>query len=205
MKNKKVFNGLNCVPIVGTAAIATDGVSDGRAIPVMIIDCENHKEVLNLISNHPEMPGDCVSCWGVKSSWFSPKDVFLSLIFTNPVDLEIILKFNLSKHHMIADGIVNARAVYLQTNILGDKFNSMEMVHSEKILVEVPASTQLPNWDDILIKLLTKKVMKGGLKRKAARDTAYEHLTRSREFWGNRMEEHSSNGSFEINKKLSRF
>jgi hypothetical protein len=62
MKRKTKMDDSHFVPIVSDGAIATGGTADGRAIPVLVVDCENHKEVLNLVHLHTDSPPGDVNC-----------------------------------------------------------------------------------------------------------------------------------------------
>ena len=184
MKKNKSSNFSDCIPIVGDGAIATIDTGEGRLIPVVILDCENHKEFLNLINIHQHTPpGDARSTWGYKR--FNRRFVFLILEFSKPSEIEISIRFDLLKQPALADGIVQARGVYLQPSKYGRRV--LDGLASPKIMVEIPSLTKLNNWDELLIKQLTKKLKKKGLSKKEATLVAKEHLIRMREMWGRRM------------------
>ncbi len=173
------------VPIIGDGAIASHSTADGRTIPVLILNCDNHKEFLNLIYLHESSPPGDVTCnWVVKR--FAPNFVFLILEFHRPLTLRVGLQFDLSRQGELADGIVQSCGVYLQPVESGKKVS--EGIDKPKILVEVNPVTKLRNWDDILLKAIRKRIRRGGLSRNQATTTSEEFLKRSREIWGYRMD-----------------
>lgn len=183
MKKKKIEENI-CVPIVGDGAIANCDTAGGRVIPVLVLDCENHKELLNCIYLHEHSPpGDVVCTWGTKA--FNSKYAFLLLQFSKPSKIEIALKFDLDTQITLADGIVQSNGVYLQPKESAPRVS--EGLDKPKILVEVSPKTKLNNWDEILLKRVVKRMKKKGLSRKQANKAAYDFLDRTREMWGLRM------------------
>lgn len=183
MKKMKIEENI-CVPIVGDGAIAKGDTAGGRVIPVLVLDCENHKELLNCIYLHENAPpGDVICTWGTKT--FNSKYAFLLLQFSKPSEVEIALKFDLDTQISLADGIVQSNGVYLQPKESGDRVS--EGLEKPKILVEVSPKTKLNNWDEILLKRVIKRMRKEGMSRKQANNAASDFLDRTREMWGLRM------------------
>jgi len=185
MKKKKTEENI-CVPIVGDGAIATSDTAGGRVIPVLVLDCKNHKQLLNCIYLHENTPpGDVVCTWGTKA--FNSKYAFLLLKFSKPSEVEIALKFDLDTQAGIADGIVQSNGVYLQPKESGSRV--VEGLDNPKILVEVSPKTKLNNWDELLLKRVVKRMKKKGMSRKQAKKAASDFLNRTREMWGLRMKQ----------------
>lgn len=175
------------VPIVGNGAIAMGSTADGRVIPVLVLDCSEHREFLNLVYAHEHSPrGDVMCTWAQKR--FNSRYVFLLLQFSRPAEVEIALMFDLDQQAGLADGIVQSHGVYLQPKESGSRV--MEGLDKPKILVEVSPETKLPNWDELLHRRARKKLMKReGMSRKQAEAASKEFLVRTREIWGMRMED----------------
>lgn len=185
MKNKKIEEKI-CVPIVGDGAIAIGGTAGGRVIPVLILDCDNNKELLNCIYLHENTPpGDVVCTWGTKA--FNSKYVFLLLQFSRPSEVEVVLKFDLDTQRVLADGIVQSNGVYLQPKESGKRV--IMGLDKPKILIEVSPETKLERWDEILLKRISRKMKKSGMSRRQANIASLEALARSREMWGIRMKD----------------
>lgn len=172
------------VPIVGDAAIATPVIGDGRLIPVLLLDCSNHPEFMNLLRVHQKTPpGDVRSRWGYNP--FRKRYVELELNFLRPVELEVKILFDLRAQSALADGIVQARSVYLQAGEASGRLaNNMEQ---PKIIIEIPPITKIPKWDSMLLEQIAKKMKSDGLTGKSAREAAKQHLARMREFSEKRL------------------
>lgn len=56
------------VPIVCDAAMATEGVGDGRFVPVLIVDASKRSDIEELVKFHDHIPSGDVKCsWGSNS------------------------------------------------------------------------------------------------------------------------------------------
>lgn len=140
MKNKAIREDI-LVPIVGDGAIATHATAEGRTIPVLILDCDRHKEFLNLIYLHENsLPGDVICTWCIKR--FDSQTIFLMLEFERPSMVRIMFHFDLARQALLADGIVQSRGVYLQPKESGQRVS--EGINQPKILVEVHPETTPP-------------------------------------------------------------
>jgi hypothetical protein len=171
----------NFVPIVGDGAIAIGTIGEGRVIPVVIVDCRHHPELLNLIYLHENAPPGDVRCtWTVKS--LSKTHVFLELDFSRPAVVSVGLMFDLDRQFVLADGIVQARGMYIQPSKSGLRVS--EGIDQPKILIEVPPGTQLPNWNRLILDRLYRKFKKGGTSRRLANEAAKSSLAQSRTIWG---------------------
>lgn len=149
---------------------------------MLILDCENHKQLSNLISLHKELsyPGDAISRWSINR--LKAQYVFLSLKFMKPMEYEVTIKFDLQKQCILADGIIQSQGVYIQSSESGVYMR--ESLDEPKILIEVPTEGVLPNWDNIIIKQIIKRIKKDKLtKEKNIKLAAHEILQRTREVW----------------------
>lgn len=172
---------ITCIPIFKDGAIASTETANCRLIPILILDCENHKELFNLIHIHQNTPpGDVVSKWGVKR--LNSRHVYLDLTFLKPVEYYAVFKFDLRKQSALADGIVQARGVYLQPRESGEKV--LDGINEPKILIEIPPGTTLKDWDTRLAKNIVKNLKNEGLSKKESKAVAKEYLRRTREIWG---------------------
>ena len=180
MKNKST----SYVPLVRDGAVASPEIGDGRLIPVLILDCSNHPQFLNLVHVHQKTPpGDVVSRWGYNP--LNKRFVELKMNFVKPVDLEVRVQFDLRTQAAIADSIVQAKSVYLQPAESGRRV--IDGLDKPKIIIEVPPQTKLLKWDSMLLKQIEKKMKHDGVGKKTARNAAKQHLARMRELTGKRM------------------
>lgn len=169
---------------IADGAISAPFTADGRLIPVVIIDTLDDETLINLISIHEDTPpGDVVSIWGYHR--FSRKNVFLELIFQQPLEYHIVIKFDLSKHLLLVDCIIQSRAIYLQPGKPGHKLSND--INAPKILIEIPARTTFNKWDSILYKHLHKKFIKNGISRSEMKNAIDEFISVRRDTWGPRI------------------
>lgn len=172
------------VPIVGDGAIAHPDIGDGRLIPVLILDCNNHPALHDLILIHSETPpGDVVVRWG--RHIFNKKHVYLTLDFARPVATSASVCFDVAKQGGLVDWIINARGVYLQPSASGSRV--IEGIDQPKIVVEIPPETTLPGWDGIYQNAVIKSYIKNGYSRAQAKEATAQHLSLVRELSTIRM------------------
>ncbi|HEX7028345.1 MAG TPA: hypothetical protein VF268_13975 [Gammaproteobacteria bacterium] len=182
MKRKIKLNEGLFVPIMGDGAIASESTAEGRAIPVLILDCKNHKELVNHIHIHEHSPpGDVLCTWAANKRY-----AFLIFEFYRPTQVKVGVKFDLVTEGGLADAIVQSQGVYIQPAESGKTV--AEGLENPKILVEVNPKTKLPDWDERLLKILMRQMKKEGLSKREAKNASYEFLCRTREFWKLRME-----------------
>jgi hypothetical protein len=172
------------VPIVGDGAIGHPAIADGRIIPVLIVDCAKHQALYELILLHESTPpGDATLVWGRQI--FNKKHVYLTVEFSRPLPIKIVLRFTLTKHAGLVDGIIQSRGVYLQPLQSGRKV--LEGVDKPKILVEVPSSATFSEWKELHHASVVRNYRKDGAPKSIAKALADEHLERLSEIWGRRQ------------------
>ncbi|MEC5399607.1 hypothetical protein [Uliginosibacterium sp. H1] len=168
------------VPLVSDGAIANPDVADGRLIPVLIIDCSSRPEIYDLVLLHKSAPpGDVKVMWGRKI--FSKKNIYLVIESVRPVSTKFGIRFCMSKHAGVVDGVIHARGFYLQPLQSGRRV--LDGLDEPKILVEVPDSAMLNDWHAMHHASVVKTYRQQGASRGAARKLADEHLQRLSELW----------------------
>jgi hypothetical protein len=146
---------------------------EGRLIPVLIIDCTEHRPLHDLIAIHEETPpGDVKATWS--RSAFGKKTVHLTLDFERPVATSASFVFDIDRYCGLIDWIISARGVYLQPTTSGRR--ASEGIDKPKILVEVPPDADLPGWDRIYLKTVQRGYLQAGLSRAQAKATAAEQI-----------------------------
>lgn len=148
-------------------------------IPAVVLDCSEHRDFLSLVYLHStSYSGDANSTWGYAK--FGEPIAYLFLEFTYPAEVSVAVEFRGAGRLIVADGVMQAKAVYLQPAESGQ--NVTEGLDKPKILVEV-SGTKPPRWDRMLLKQIAKRMRRDGLSRKESHDAAVLHLERMREVW----------------------
>jgi hypothetical protein len=105
--------------------------------------------------------------------------------FSKPSEVNFGVKFDLQSQANLADGIVQSQGVYIQPSVFGKRV--AEGLDSPKVLVEVAPRTKIPDWDERLVKAMTKKMRSHGMSRRQAKEAAKDYFQRTRELWALRM------------------
>lgn len=180
MKNRKRNIDTNIIPIVSDGAIGVPDVGDGRIIPVIVIDCRDRDDILDLIYAHEHSPpGDVKITWGKKS--FQQHSVYLLLEFERPSQVMILLQFKLEEQGMLVDGIFRSKGLYLQPLESGARVT--DGLDNAKILIEVPDTNFFDDWNGLFKKHLLKNFKKKGLSTKEAHGAVENYLKTTREMW----------------------
>ena len=164
------------VPIVSDGGIATSGTGDGRLIPVLIVDCDAHADLLRCIHMHEFCdPGDVDCTWGIATRGKYVASLLLSI--KAPVETDVLLTFEGATRFLIADTIHRSKAVYIQPLEYG--ITVMAGLDAPKILLEIPPPLP-PGWEDRLLKAIAADYRRRGLGRGAAKKAAIDHLEKYR-------------------------
>ncbi len=165
------------IQIIRDGAIGTPNIGDGRLIPVLILDCDQRRDLYDMVMAHEDTPpGDVTVTWGRKL--LSKKSVYLIIDFKKPVETQAVIEFDIAKYGGLADLIINARAFYFQPKDCGNRV--MDGLDKPKILIEVPYGAKLDDWDSILHSFLVKRFRKQGASKQEAIAAAKAHLDRLR-------------------------
>ncbi len=123
--------------IVADGAIASCGVSEGRLIPLVILDTKSRPDVEEFIRVHQYVgAGDVKSQWGQLIG--HDNTVALNLSFLRPAELVAIIEFDLQRSHGIrVEQILTTRALYIQAGREGDRLIH-DMKNLPKVILEVP-------------------------------------------------------------------
>ena len=184
MKNKISIQREYCLDLVGDGAIANAKTADGRLIPVLILDTRIKKDLEHLVKVHGQSEvGDVTSVWGFKR--FNNDFASLVLKFKNPLELNIAISFDISRHFALIEGIMISRALYIQPGAPGDRIK--HNINAPKLLVEIPARTTFDKWDDLFKKTMIKRLKKNGIARNYLKDAANEQIALIRDVWGRRL------------------
>ena len=162
--------------------MATRGLGEGRSIPLLIIDAEERPDLFTLVNAHEtNPPGDMTCRWGTLD-----KDTVILLIkFLRPIEIEILLTFNIEKYGGLIDTILTSKAFYLQPGKDGDRLSNT--IDNPRIIVEIPETGFKQIWDDIYFKQLRKSFRQKGLNRQQSKKAAKNMIHEFRKITGFRM------------------
>lgn len=167
------------VRIINDAAVATVGVGEGRLIPLVIIDSIERPDVEELVRVHEHLPpGDVNVQWGHLER--GSDHIALILRFTRPMELLLVLEFDIVKQGILVDQALSSRALYLQPGRDGDRLSNT--LDAKKILIEVPDTGFQKAWDEILVKHLIKDFRRRGLSKHQAREATKAVIAECRKF-----------------------
>ncbi|CAC9572697.1 hypothetical protein [uncultured Gammaproteobacteria bacterium] len=186
MKKVREISGDSIVPIVGDGAIATEEVGEGRMIPLVVIDCSEKVEFRDLIYAHENLiPGDVNITW-VTPRWGNKK-VGLLLEFKKPSVLEVLFQFDIKKQGIVVDAILHSNALYIQPEESESKVS--KWLEKARILIEIPDTGFLQEWDKRYTKTISKNFKKSGFSRAESKKATEEFKIKAREIWAQRMKQ----------------
>lgn len=172
------------VRIVGDAAVATGSLSEGRLVPVLIVDASDRPDIKELVRVHQDLnPGDVSLWWGQRKK--QEGSVILIVQFERPIELTMVIEFDIESQGSLVDLILRSRAFFLQTGQEGDRFIITQ--NRPRIIVDVPDMGFEPVWEKLLVKRLTRSFRKEGHSRSNARKAALQFLKEWRRFSSMRM------------------
>lgn len=165
--------------IVGDGLIGTQGVGDGRMIPVLILDTAERPDVPQYLALHAHSgAGDVRVQWGQLPQFADT--IILILTVLRPAELTILIAFELPKKHgVLVDQILRAKGLYLQAGSPGDRLaNTMDR---PRVLVEVADTNFQAHWEKIYYKFTVARLRKEGLTRTDAKRVAKQAITAMRD------------------------
>jgi hypothetical protein len=172
------------IRIVGDAAIATGSVSEGRLVPLLIVDASERPEIAELIRVHASLqPGDVSHQWGQRQK--GDGTALLVLEFERPVVLTMVLAFPIVSQGVLVDLILRSRAFYLQVGRPGDRWLTTR--DHPRLFIEAPNTGFEDMWDKIWLEDVAKELRQRGLRRSEAKLAASGYLAQIRRLGAGRM------------------
>lgn len=172
------------VMIVSDAAISTRGTVEGKLIPLLIIDTSDRPDIDELVRVHAKQPTGDVSCQWCHLIGGKGK-IALYLRFKRPIELGMVLQFDIVRQGIIIDQALTSRAIYIQPGRPGDRFASK--LDNPRILLEIPDTGFQPEWERLFFKHITSDIRKKGFHRQQAKQAARDMLKELRGFGKFRM------------------
>jgi hypothetical protein len=141
------------VKVANDAAIASEGMADGRFVPVIIVDATNRPDLHELARIHGYIDGgDVECCWCCPRG--EPDVVALSLDFIRPLSTRAHILFDVRKYGGLVDTLIYCRGFYFQPGAPGDRFATS--IDAPRILIEIGDLEFDEDWNRILRRTLTK-------------------------------------------------
>jgi hypothetical protein len=164
------------VAIVADAAVSTRGLQGGRLLPVLLLDTSDRPDVAEFIRVHESLgPGDHKVQWGQVEGHEGTVALFLT--FIRPVELFMVLEFNIVQQGILVEQALTGQGLYLaQAEHADDRL--VKNLDRPKVIVGVPDTGFRKTWDDLFYKYLAKDFREKGLggsdSRRAARSAIEE-------------------------------
>ena len=170
--------------IVGDAGIASAIIGDGRLIPAVILDTTERPDIAEYIRVHRFVAeGDVNSQWGRPETL--PGSVVLILRVDRPVELEILIEFEIVRHGVLVEQVLMSKGIYIQAGKEGDRVK--HDVDAPKVIMEIPDMGFRPFWDKLYFKYLTAGMRERGLRRSEAKRAARALIEEFKQFGAVRM------------------
>jgi hypothetical protein len=173
------------VPIVADAAVSTRGVHGGKMLPVLLLDTSNRPDVAEFIRVHESLgPGDVEFNWGKIEGHEGTVALFLR--FIRPIELFLVLEFDIVRQGILVDQALTGQGIYLTRAERPDD-RLKNNINRPKVIVEVGDTGFRQIWDELLRKHLVKHFREEGLGRYESRRAARSLLQELRKIGSLRM------------------
>jgi hypothetical protein len=175
------------VRIVSDAAVTTRGRHGGRLLLVLLLDTTERPDIAEFIHLHQSLgPGDVKVQWGKVEADGHEGTVALFLTFIRPVELFIMLEFNITRQGFMVEQILTGQGMYL-AGADGDSDRFIKNIDRPNVIVEVPDTGFRDTWDDLFQKHLAQHYRSRGLTRPESRQAARSAIAEWRKFGSLRM------------------
>src|SRR5947208_7934941 len=132
------------VRIVSDALVSTRGTYGGRMLLVLLLDTSDRPDIEELIRLHQSRgPGDVNTHWGQVDRHEGTVALFLK--FIRPIELFMVLEFDIAKHGFMVDQILIGQGLYI-CKADGDDDRLMKNPDRPKVIVEVPDTGFAEPW-----------------------------------------------------------
>lgn len=175
---------INPVKVVSDAVVASKQIGDGRLCPLLVLDTTDRPDIEELIEAHDDFTaGDVKTQWVIANRF--DREISLYLSFERPMQVVVIIRFDIVTKGILVDQILNTQLLFLQAGREGDRLISSP--NAKKIYVEVPESGFREVWDGIYQKQVATYMRDRGFKRAESKRAAAQHIDQLRDFMTRRM------------------
>jgi hypothetical protein len=172
------------VRIIADAAIARQDLGEGRLIPLVILDTSERPDIEELLRVHAHLaPGDASCQWGRLLK--SKGTVALFIDFIRPVEILIIIEFDIVRQGIIVDQVLRGRGIYIQAGRPGDRL--VTTMNSSRVLIDIGPLGFDKKWNELFSKALETHFRNEGLSRRDARAAARGFIEEFRRIGAFRM------------------
>jgi hypothetical protein len=173
------------VKIVADAAISTRGRQGGRLLPVLLLDTAERPDIAEFIRLHESLgPGDVKIQWGQIPGHGGTVALYLS--FIRPVELFMLLEFDIVRQGILVEQALIGQGVYL-AQAEGENDRLRNNIDRPKVIVEIPDTGFRKTWDREFYKYLAKDFRTHGLSRSDSKRAALSAIEELRKFSSPRM------------------
>jgi hypothetical protein len=160
------------VRIVADAAVSTCGVHGGRLLPLLLLDTSDRPDIAEFIRVHESLgPGDVEVVWGKVEGKGHEESVALFLRCVRPVELFMVLEFNVARQGFLVEQILIGQGLYL-ARAEGENDRLSQNLDRSKVIVEIPDTGFRDTWDAMFYKHLAQDFRSKGLSRSESREAA---------------------------------
>ena len=148
--------------IVADAAVGTHGRHGGRLLPLLLLDSGGRPDIAEFIRLHESFgPGDAKVQWGKLEAAGHEGTVALFLTFIRPMELFVVLEFEIVRQGFLVEQILSGHGLYL-TEATGTDDRFIKNPDRPKVIVEVPDTGYEKTWNDLFHKHLKRIFAAGG-------------------------------------------
>lgn len=171
--------------IVNGALMATLDQVQGRAAPILIVDCAGRQDIVDLFNLHRNLGrfGNSHHAWLRGNG--TALEVYLRVNFKDPVETEILMKFDLPQDGILIEMILQAECFYFQSGKPGDTLLSTD--GEPKILIEALSAGFEDAWHQLHLDLLASRFKMKGRSRAERIKMAEELINKMRSLSGIRI------------------
>jgi len=157
------------VRIVNDALMSTRGRHGGRLLPLLLLDTTDRPDIVEFIRLHESfVSGDVNIQWGKVEAEGHKGTAALFLSSIRPMELFMLLEFNIARQGFLVEQILIGQGVYL-AKAEGEDDRLIKNVDRPKVLVEVPDTGFKDTWDDKFHKYVAEDFRNRGLSRSESR------------------------------------
>lgn len=160
--------------------IANPELGEGRLIPALVLDSDKDNGLRELLDLHKTTSsGDITVQWGSPlSQYIKPKVWHLIIEFSQPMEFNFEIEFDLYNDYPLIDAIYQSRALYISQGKVGEK---VSMKQDDMILMEVVDTETDALWNLTLTKILNKRLRKNGVPKHLIKSEMEKHLKEMRQ------------------------
>ncbi len=176
---------LEPVPLVDIKSVSVEGYSEGKFLPILIIDTTSRPDIAELVEFHQQTSsGDVEFHWGsreIRRSLGAPRKldtIALYLEFKRPSSVKFILEFNIADQGGLIENILLANVICLQPGKEGDQF--AQDMNKDRIFAELHPTGFESEWPRLWRKSLIRKYRKLGLNKSDSALVAHNTMSNLR-------------------------